>query len=57
MARCKYKEHPRYAVISVRVSEQEREILERMSAESNKKVSDLLREALQEIDLREKPEI
>jgi hypothetical protein len=46
MARSKYKEHPRYSVVSVRVSEEERETLERLSVESNKKLSELLREAL-----------
>jgi hypothetical protein len=46
MPKCKYKEHPRYSVLSVRVSEEERETLERMSLERNQKVSELLREAL-----------
>jgi len=43
----KYKENPRYHVLSVRVSEEERETLEKLSKEANMKVSDLLREALQ----------
>jgi predicted transcriptional regulator len=43
----KCKENPRYNVLSVRVSDEERESLERLSRESNKKVSELMREALQ----------
>ena len=43
----KYKESPRYHVVSVRVSEEEREIIEKLSREANMKVSDLMREALQ----------
>ena len=43
----KYKENPRYNVVSIRVSDEERETLEKLSRESNKKVSDLMREALQ----------
>ena len=43
----KHKEKPRYHIVSVRVSEEEREIIERISRESNKNVSDLMREALQ----------
>lgn len=42
----KSKKHPRYNVVSVRVSDEERELLEKLSAEENKKVSDLIREAL-----------
>jgi len=43
----KYKENPRYHVLSVRVSEEERQTIERISKEANIKVSDLMREALQ----------
>ena len=43
----KYKEGPRYHIVSVRVNETERETLDKISRESNKSVSDLLREALQ----------
>jgi len=43
----KCKEQPRYHVVSVRVSDEERDALEKLSLESNKKVSDLMREALQ----------
>ncbi|HJV33520.1 DUF6290 family protein [Geomonas sp.] len=48
MAKCK-KKQPRYNVVSVRVSDEERQLLEKLSAEENKKVSDLIREALQTI--------
>ncbi|MCM0080426.1 DUF6290 family protein [Geomonas sp. Red32] len=43
----KSKKHPRYNVVSVRVSDEERQMLEKLSAEENKKVSELIREALQ----------
>lgn len=43
----KSKKQPRYNVVSVRVSDEERQLLEKLSAEENKKVSDLIREALQ----------
>lgn len=43
----KYKENPRYHVLSVRVSQEERETLEMISKQTKVKVSDLLREALQ----------
>ena len=46
MAKCKYKAKPRYNVVCVRVSDEERDLLERLSLESDRKVSDLLREAL-----------
>ncbi|HBG04624.1 MAG: CopG family transcriptional regulator [Geobacteraceae bacterium GWC2_58_44] len=42
MAKC--KERPRYHVLSVRVSDEERETLEKISREANKNVSDLMRE-------------
>jgi len=41
----KHKEHARYNVVSVRVSNEELEMLERLSRESNKKLADLIREA------------
>jgi predicted DNA-binding protein len=44
MAKC--KKHPRYNVVSVRVSDEERQLLEKLSVEENKKVSELIREAL-----------
>lgn len=40
------KEHPRYHIVSVRVTTLERELLEKMSRKANKSVSDLMREAL-----------
>ena len=42
-----YKKHPRYNVVSIRVSDEERENLEMMARETNKKVSELMREAIQ----------
>ena len=42
-----YKRNPRYHIVSVRVSDEERETLEKLSRECNKNVSDLMREALQ----------
>ena len=43
----KYKQNPRYHIVSVRVSDEERETLEELSRQCNKNVSDLMREALQ----------
>jgi predicted DNA-binding protein len=43
----KHKEQPRYHILSVRVSEEEREILNKLSLETDKNVSDLMREALE----------
>jgi len=45
----KKKENPRYHVLSVRVSREERETIERLSKQANRKVSDLMREALQDV--------
>lgn len=42
MARSKIQ--PRYHVLSVRVSDEEREVLEEISRKANKNVSDLMRE-------------
>jgi len=41
-----YKKHPRYNVVSIRVSDEERDNLERLAREANKKVSELMREAI-----------
>ncbi len=40
------KENPRYNVISMRVSDEERDRLESLVAHSHKSVSDLMREAM-----------
>ncbi len=45
----KKKENPRYHVLSVRVSREDREAIEKFSKEVNMKVSDLMREALQDV--------
>jgi hypothetical protein len=43
----KHKDNPRYHILSVRVSDEERDVLYKLSLEANKNVSDLMREALQ----------
>ena len=48
----RHKEQARYNVVSVRVSDEELELLEKLSRETNKKVADLIREALLGMDLR-----
>ncbi|UPU35005.1 DUF6290 family protein [Geomonas paludis] len=45
----KKKDNARYHVLSVRVSREERETIEKISKEVNMKVSDLMREALQDV--------
>jgi uncharacterized protein (DUF1778 family) len=44
MARRAKEDKPRYHVLSVRVSNEDREALEKVAKASNKNVSDLLRE-------------
>lgn len=43
------RENPRYHVLSVRVSKEDREAIEELSRRANIKVSDLMREALQSV--------
>jgi hypothetical protein len=43
----KYKDQPKYNVISMRVSDAEKLVLEEMTRRSNKKISTLMREAIQ----------
>lgn len=43
----KYKDQPKYNVVSIRVSDEERLALEEMTRFSNKSISMLLREAIQ----------
>jgi hypothetical protein len=43
----KYKEYPKYNVISIRVSDEERIALNEMMQNSRKSISSLLREAIQ----------
>ena len=45
----KNKEEVRYHVLSVRVSREERETIEKLSRQSNMKISELMREALQAV--------
>jgi predicted transcriptional regulator len=42
----KYKEHPKYKVISLRVSDEEKSALEEMTRYSSKSISMLMREAI-----------
>jgi len=42
----KYKESPRYNIVSVRVTDDEFEVLHGISSAHNKRISDLLRDAL-----------
>ena len=42
----KYKEAPRYNIVSVRVTDDEYEELHTISSAHNKRISDLLRDAL-----------
>ena len=43
----KMRENPRYNIISMRISEVEREYLKKVMVHTNKSVSDIMREALQ----------
>ena len=43
------RENPRYNVISMRISDEEREALEQIMKSSHKSVSDLMREAMEQI--------
>jgi len=45
----KFRKHTKGNIVSVRVSDEERETLKKVSRASNKKVSDLMREALQDM--------
>ena len=52
MAKCKrpaggYKEHPKYTVVSLRVSEEEKRQLQEITRRSRKTISALMREAMQ----------
>jgi predicted transcriptional regulator len=43
------RENPRYNVISMRISDEEREALEEIMKSSHKSVSDLMREAMEQV--------
>lgn len=45
----KYKKIPKYNVISIRITDREREILTQESLITNRSISDLMREALNKI--------
>jgi predicted transcriptional regulator len=42
----KYKDKPKYNVVSIRVTDEEKLVLEEMTRRSNKSLSSLLREAI-----------
>ncbi len=46
MGRGKYKDNPKYNVISLRVSDEEKSLLEEMTRQSSKSISRLMREAI-----------
>lgn len=46
------RENPRYNVISMRISDDERETLERIMQETQKSVSDIMREAMEIVKSR-----
>ena len=46
------RENPRYNVISMRISDEERETLEQIMDSTNKSVSDIMREAMQLVKSR-----
>jgi predicted transcriptional regulator len=43
----KYKAHPKYNVVSMRVSDEEKQALEEITRLSSKSISTLMREAIQ----------
>lgn len=49
------RENPRYNVISMRISDEERETLERIMQETQKSVSDIMREAMEIVKSRLQP--
>lgn len=46
------KEHPRYHVVSMRISDEEREELEAFAQRTRRNVSQLMREAMQLLHLK-----
>jgi len=42
----KYKEHPKYNVVSIRVSDEEKALLDEMSRRERSSITDLMRKAL-----------
>jgi len=43
----KYKEHPKYNVVSIRITDDEKTALEDLMRQCNKRISLLMREAIQ----------
>lgn len=48
----KFRENPRYNVISMRISDEERKDLENLVQRSHKSVSDIMREAMASIAMQ-----
>ena len=46
------RENPRYNVISMRISDEERETLQRIMDRTNKSVTDIMREAMEIVKAR-----
>lgn len=51
------REHPRYNVISMRVSDEERAILEEIMQTTNKSVSQIMREAMDVVMMQVNTEV
>lgn len=51
------REHPRYNVISMRVSDEERAILEEIMQTTNKSVSQIMREAMDVVMMQVNAEV
>jgi len=47
--------HPKRNIVSLRVSKEDRDYLERLCSATNRSVSDLMREALHNLPMRELP--
>jgi len=48
------KEHPRYHVVSMRISDEEREALEAFAQQTRRNISQLMREAMRLLNLEMK---
>lgn len=50
------RENPRYNVVSMRISDEERAVLEEIMSVTNKSVSQIMREAMEMVKMRISPE-
>ncbi|MBI5657402.1 MAG: ribbon-helix-helix protein, CopG family [Geobacter sp.] len=50
------RENPRYNVVSMRISDEERAVLEEIMSVTNKSVSQIMREAMEMVKMRINPE-